>query len=108
MNRFYGIVGFVKTDDDPHDSGICEPKITEKKYYGNFLSQGYRLDESQKINPDIQLLNRVSLFTDRYAFENLAYIAYVKIAGTKWAVSSVEYQGKRLICSFKGIYKEAE
>lgn len=108
MNRFYGMVGFVSSEEDPPDSGVWVEKVVEKRYYGEFLSSGYRRDDNQVINPNIQLSNRVSLLTDPYAFKHMSYIAYVVIAGTKWAVSSIEFQGKRLICSFKGIYTGGE
>lgn len=108
MNRFYGTVGFVSTEESASSPGVFKEKVIEKRYYGEFLSSGYRRDDNQVINSNIQLSNRVSLLTDPYAFEHASYIAYVKIAGTKWAVSSIEYQGKRLICSFKGIYEGGE
>ena len=106
MNRFYGTVGFVSTEEDPEGYGVFKEKVVEKKYYGDFVSSGYRRDDNQVVNPNIRLSNRVSLLTDPYAFKNASYIAYVTIAGTKWAVSSIEFQGKRLICTFKGIYRE--
>lgn len=108
MNRFCGKVGFVSTSEDPEGSGVFKETVVEKKYYGDFVSSGYRRDDNQVINANIQLSNRVSLLTDPYAFKNASYIAYVEIAGTKWAVSSIEFQGKRLICSFKGIYTGGE
>lgn len=108
MNRFYGTVGFVSTEESASSPGVFVEKVVEKRYYGEFLSGGYRRDDNQAINPNIQLSNRVSLLTDPYAFKNASYIAYVSIVGTKWAVSSIEYQGKRLICTFKGIYEGGE
>lgn len=108
MNRFYGTVGFVSTEESTSSPGVFEERVVEKRYYGEFLSSGYRRDDNQVINPNIHLSNRVSLLTDPYAFEHASYIAYVKIAGTKWAVSSIEFQGKRLVCSFKGIYEGGE
>lgn len=101
--RFYGPVGFVSTVID--DYGVATEVVTEKKYYGDVLILGYRLDDNQVVNRDIQLSNRVSLLADQYAFENASYIAYVTIAGTKWAVSSIAYEDKRIVCSFKGIYR---
>ena len=42
MNRFYGTVGFVSTEEDPEGYGVYKEKVVEKKYYGDFVSSGYR------------------------------------------------------------------
>lgn len=107
-NRFYGKAGFFETKEIPEGSGVFKEVITEKGYYGEFLDKGFRLDDNQIVNHDIMLSNRVSLLANRYAFEHASYLVYVTIAGTKWAVSSINFDGKRLICSFKGVYRGGE
>ena len=102
MNRFYGPVGYVETKET--SPGVFKEITTEKKYHGEFLSAGFNNDNSQSIVANITLSNRVSLLADQYAFEHAAYLAYVIIAGTKWAVKSVTFEGKRMVCTFKGVY----
>lgn len=103
MNRFFGMVGFsITTETSP---GVLTEQIVKRSYYGEFLSEGFNRDNNQVINSNINLSNRVSLLADNYAFTHAAYIAYVEIAGTKWAVNTVSFEGKRMICTFKGIYE---
>lgn len=103
MNRFYGRIGFVKTEE--LSPGKFGEKVEERKYYGEFLSSGYDRDYNQAIIPNINLNNRISLLTDQYAFENAEYIAYIVIAKTKWAVRGILFEGRRCICTLKGIYQ---
>ena len=102
MNRFFGSVGYVSSEET--SPGVFSEVVTEKKYYGEFLSEGFGRDNSQSIVANINLRNRISLLADQYAIEHAAYLAYVTIVGTKWAIESVTFEGKRMICTLKGIY----
>lgn len=102
MAKFYGIVGFVKTEET--EPGIWEPKITEEKYYGDFTRNTSKFQTSGNLNDNVDISNEISIVANPYAFENFQYIRYVEYMGTNWEVSTVQVQYPRLILSIGGVY----
>lgn len=106
MNKFYGPVGFEKTEETT--PGVWMPKRTEHNYSGDLLRNIGRYDTGNKVNSDFSLNNQVSIVSDSYALENFQFIKYVTILGTKLKVTSVDVNYPRLILSLGEVYKGAE
>lgn len=104
MAKFYGQIGFVKTVEDPPDSGVWVEKKIERDYYGDVNRIVRRWDSAQKVNDDISVNNEISILSDPYVTENIPWIKYVVWNCAKWKVSSVEVQYPRLILSVGGVY----
>lgn len=102
MSRFYGSVGFGKTEKT--ERGIMRTVYTERKYTGDTISDINRTIAGVGINDDINLSERISIIADLYATENYNWIKYVVINGVKWKVTSVEVKRPRLILSVGGLY----
>lgn len=98
--RFFDKVGYgISTD---LGDGVWSYDIIERFYYGTVLDVTHSLEESDKVNDDVRLQNRISILADAFAYENFSYIKYVSWAGSLWTVNSVEVQRPRLTLSLGG------
>ncbi len=104
MDRFYGEVGYGISAEDPSDSGVWVLAITEISYFGDVVRNTRRLDEGEGLNRDISVQNSISILADAFAFENFAFIKYVKWNGVLWTVTSVEVRSPRLLLSLGSVY----
>lgn len=106
MSKWFGVIGFSETMENPPDSGIWTPSVTEREYYGEMLRSVQKVRTSGGVNDDIDISNRLSIISDTYATEHLGSVAYVVIRGTKWKVVSVEVQRPRVILDLGGVWNE--
>lgn len=98
MARFHGKVGYGNTVEAPKGSGVWVDEIVEHEYFGDVLRHSRRLDDPQaRFNPDIVVVNSISIVADQYANQNYINIKYVEWDGVRWTVSSVEVRRPRLI-----------
>lgn len=108
MAKFYGKIGFVKTYEtkiDGEPSGDFKTEEIERYYRGDILQDNRRWNDStEKVNEDITINNRFSIFADSFLSENVAYLKYIHYFGSKWKISSIEIQYPRLILTTGGIY----
>ena len=106
MNKFYGQVGFEKTEETA--PGVWMPKKTVRSYSGDLIRNIHRYDTGNKVNSDFSLNNQVSIVCDPYALENFQFIKFVTFLGASWKVTSVEVEYPRLILNLGEVYTEAE
>jgi len=99
MARFYGQVGYGVSTEEPLNSGVWIPVITERIYQGDIVRNVSQQIVGQDSNDNVSLSNSISIVADDFAFENFLTIKYVKWAGVLWTVTSVEVQRPRLILS---------
>lgn len=104
MDRFYGEVGYGNTAEDPSDSGVWETTVTEISYFGDVVRNTRRLERGEGLHDDIVVQNAISILADPFAFDNFAFIKYVKWNGVRWTVTSVEVRPPRLLLYFGGVY----
>ena len=104
MGKFYGTIGFVKTEES--SPGVWQPVTEEYGYCGDLIRNIERNDSGNKVNRDVSLNNQVSVICNRYAQENLQFIKYVRFLGTAWTVTSVEINYPRLVLNLGGVYSE--
>ena len=102
MAKFCGVVGFAVTKETK--PGVWSNVITERKYYGDVVSNVRRLQSSDQVNDDINVSNRISIMADAFANENFHSMRFVEYMGTVWKVSNVEVQRPRLILTLGGVY----
>lgn len=107
MAKFFGKVGYVKTEETT--PGVWTEQVTEREYYGDVNRRHGKWETaSDKINDDITISVEISIVADAYAYENLGYIRYVEYMGCKWKVSNIDPQYPRITLSFRGIYNGEE
>lgn len=104
MNKFFGTIGFVKTEET--SPGIWKAVTTEHGYCGDMFRNIERNGSDNKVNTDVALNNQISIIADIYTLDNLQFIKFVRFLGTAWTVSSVEVQYPRLILNIGEIYQE--
>lgn len=102
MAKFYGAVGYA--ENIRSDSGVCEERITERKYRGDVLKNVRRLENSEYLHDDLTVNNTISIIADAYANQHFFAIRYVNWMGSRWKVTNVEVQRPRLILTIGGVY----
>lgn len=88
MTRFYGAVGYSHTVES--EPGVAENVITERMYYGDVLGNTGRLNESDKVNPDLSMQGSISIVADPYAYEHFMKIKYITWLGVRWKPSTID------------------
>ena len=105
MAKFFGIIGFVDTIEDPENPGVWVENTVEKEYRGEFYKVSRRLQtSSNSVNDNITISNEISIVADPYANDNMYAMRYVIFRGTKWKIASVDVEYPRLKLSIGGIY----
>lgn len=102
MARFRGVIGFGETVETV--PGVWDNVVVEHTFSGDVIRISRKLDNPEKVNPDISVSNSISIVANAYANENFMEILYVKWLGKYWTVSDVEVQSPRLILRVGGIY----
>ncbi len=104
MAKFYGMIGFVKTVEDPPDSSVYKQVPTERPYSGDLMRNSRELQPSNQVNDNITISNQISIVADPYANDNLDSMCYVVLRGKKWKIKTAEVQYPRIIISIGGLY----
>lgn len=104
MPKYYDIIGFGTTVEDPEGSGIWKETITKKRYSGDVLNSTKRIAVTDTMNPELNVSNRISIVANQYAMQNFHSIRYATYQGVRWTVTSVEVLPPRLILSLGGLY----
>lgn len=102
MSRFEALVGYESPGEMVNH--VYQAVVVERDYTGEELQVLRSLIDSGKVNSDISLLNRYSIWADAYALEHYSWIKYLVKDEVRWTVTSVEVQRPRLILSLGGVY----
>lgn len=104
MARFFGVVGYADSVEDPSDSGVWVDAITEANYFGDVIRNTRKLEAGQGLNDDLVINNSISIVADEYASKHFFKIKYVGWEGELWTVTNVEVRAPRLILTLGGVY----
>lgn len=102
MSKFYGKVGFVK--DMEVTPGVWQHVTTERNYYGDVIRLDRRWDKANEVNDHITLSEEINIVADTYLLDNLSYIKYVEVYGSKWKVSTITPAYPRIRLALGGEY----
>ena len=103
MGKWCGKIGYAETVEI--EPGICEEQITERKHYGDVISNRFKRQNSGDVNDDINISQIISIVADPFAYQHCSEIIYVEYMGSKWKVSDVEPMFPRLQLTIGGVYK---
>lgn len=106
MAKFYGKVGFLRTEESAPD--VYSEVLTERLYKGDVIRNQKRYQSSESLNDDVVLSNNISIVADNYANENVFAIRYVIYKGVPWKVTNAEIQRPRIILTLGGRYNVQE
>ena len=80
--------------------------MTEKKYFGDVIENGRRLEQAggayPTLNDDVTTTNSVSILADAFASENILQMRYVNWQGYNWKITNVAVKRPRLILTLGG------
>lgn len=106
MGKFYGEIGYAeKLETSP---GIWQEVIKERFYFGDIIRNSSRIQETQNLNDDIVIDNKLSIIADPFAYEKFFSMRYIRFMGSLWKITKVEVQRPRLILTIGGIYNEQQ
>lgn len=108
MAKFFGKIGFVKTEEtmiDGKGTGLHKPRATERFYTGDVIKNNRRIEyKNDGVNSDVNINNEISIISDDFANRNLGAIRYVEFMGSLWTVTDVTIEYPRLKLSIGGLY----
>lgn len=103
MAKFYGTIGYAETSET--SPGIWEEIYTEHPSIGDVLQEDRSLSAKDTSTiPDIRISNRISIVCDKYVWDHINNMRYVKWMGAAWEISKVEVQRPRLILTLGSLY----
>lgn len=103
MARFHGPVGFGVYEDN-QETGLASERMEERRYYGRILSHTRQWVETDGLNDDLKLQNRIAITANDYAFAHLSSLRYVKWKGAVWKITGVEVKGPEIWLTIGGIW----
>lgn len=104
MAKWSGIIGFVKTEEQPQGSGVWKQIVTHRKYKADVTRASKRIQTAQQVNNNITLNNELSILADPYLIENLYCITFIQFANAWWSVNSVTLDYPRITLEIGGVY----
>lgn len=102
MAKFFGPIGYAVTSETA--PGVWTDVVTEHNYYGDVVKNMSRTKESENVNDNLAIDNRISIVADMFAYDNFQSMRYVKWMGALWKITSVDVQRPRLILSIGNVY----
>jgi len=102
MARFHGDIGFVVPVETA--PGVWAPEEEVRTYFGDVNREGYRWEQGKSLNDQIVVTNYISIVADKFAYENLSAMRWVRWLGKKWSINSVEVNRPRLTITIGGLY----
>jgi len=102
MAKFSGVIGYAIQEETV--PGVWVDQIVEKYYRGDVLQNMNRWQNSDKVNDDFIIDNKISIISDTFLYDNFQHIKYVQWMGTKWKVNRIEILRPRVIISIGGVY----
>ena len=105
MAKWAGKIGFaetVKGDDD-----ITRTTIIERSFKGDVLQDYRNWEDSERINGNINISNRISVVAKDYMLTHLQYMRYVTWQGAKWRIKSISVAYPRVVLLLGDLYNGA-
>lgn len=104
MNKYFGIIGYMTTEEDPEYPSVYVPVLKEHAYFGDVIKDTRRRETNDAINDHLKLAVRISIIADENIIQNASEIKYATYLGNKWCVTEIESAHPRLILTLGEIY----
>lgn len=99
--KWYGNIGF---GIPVNENDIHTEVITDKPYKGDILENNLRWQQSDKIDDDLNITNKISVIANDFAYDNIGYMKYVELRGNKWKIVSATLQYPRILLTIGGVW----
>ena len=104
MPKCSGVIGYALAGET--QPGVWTEGITEKKYIGDIIKDNRRIVDQGEINGSINISNNISVISNRFMLDNMAFMKYITYMNSKWKISSVDIKPPRIIITLGGVYNE--
>ena len=104
MPKCSGVIGYALAGET--QPGVWTEGITEKRYIGDIIKDNRRIVDQGEINGSINISNNISVISNRFMLDNMAFMKYITYMNSKWKISSVDIKPPRIIITLGGIYNE--
>lgn len=102
MPKCSGVIGYALAGET--QPGVWTEDITEKVYYGDIVRDNRRVVDQGEINGNINISNNISVVSNKFMLDNLAFMRYISFANSKWKIDSVDIRPPRIIITLGGLY----
>lgn len=106
MAKYCGQIGFGSTSKTA--PGVQTLIIVEHTYYGDVIEDVKKWENSEQMNDNLNVMNKISILADTFAIQNLDSMRYATFMGVKWKIRSVSVSFPRMILSLGGVYNDQE
>lgn len=104
MPKCSGVIGYtLAVETQP---GVWLEQSTEKKYYGDIIKDNRKIVDQGLINGSINISNTISIVSNKFMLENLAFMRYITFMNSKWKINSVDIVPPRITISLGGLWNE--
>lgn len=104
MAKYYGAIGFGLTQEER--PGVWLNTIVERKYAGDIVRANYSWQSSGNVIDNLNVTNSISIIADSFANDNLGYMKYAVVSGSKWKITGISVEYPRLVLSLGGLYND--
>jgi hypothetical protein len=104
MPKCSGVIGYALAGET--QPGVWTEGITEKKYYGDIVRDNRKVVDQGEINGSINISNNISVVSNKFMLDNMAFMRYISFANSKWKINSVDIKPPRIIITLGGLYNE--
>lgn len=104
MPKCSGVIGYALAGET--QPGVWSEEIVEKKYYGDIVRDNRRIVDQGEVNGSVNISNNISIVSNSFMLENMAFMRYITFMNSKWKISSVEIKPPRIVITLGGLYNE--
>lgn len=97
MAKYYGVIGYGETVENPAGSGKHKLVMSERSYRGDVERASRQIQPGDNLNDDISVSNTISIVADAYATEHIFAMKYIKWQGVRWKISDISVEPPRLV-----------
>ena len=104
MSKCSGKIGYIRTGET--QPGVWEDLTPEEKpYTGDLIKDNRRFSTNQTTpNDNLTINNTISIVSNKFMLDNLAFMKYITFMNSKWKISSVDISYPRIIITLGGLY----
>ena len=104
MPKCSGMIGYALAEETR--PGVWSEVIVEKKYYGDIVRDNRKIVDQGEMNGSISISNNISIVSNSFMLDNMAFMRYISFMNSKWKIISVEIKTPRIIITIGGLYNE--
>lgn len=102
--KWYGRIGYRNVVETA--PSVYEEKIVYKDHFGDIIVNSTRHQQSDQVNDDLVLSNKISIVANPYATNNFQSMVCIEFMGAKWKITNIDVQYPRLVLSMGGVWSE--